>query len=226
MKKEIIACLMILFLVLACAPQTGTQQAMTEESVESQEAEDTSMTVQSMPEPAEEPALVETPEPEPVQPQEVVVEEAPPVLTIEQVMETLRNELRQIPLGSSRAVIAEDEQPLLITLSTDGVFGGTETQVTSEVRAEISDLARLFAGYSQVLVRVVGHTDSKGPELENFELSLQRAEAVSQILQQQGVPASQIEVQAFGERQPAVSNQTLAGREQNRRIEIFIIPLQ
>lgn len=71
-------------------------------------------------------------------------------------------------------------------------------------------------------IALEGHTDSVGSESYNMDLSQQRAEAVQQFLVQNGVNARNISVRGLGEAYPVASNNTEAGRLQNRRVEIII----
>jgi outer membrane protein OmpA-like peptidoglycan-associated protein len=67
---------------------------------------------------------------------------------------------------------------------------------------------------------VAGHTDSVGDAAYNQGLSERRADSVANYLVQSGVSASQLSVVGYGETQPIASNDTAAGRAQNRRVEI------
>jgi outer membrane protein OmpA-like peptidoglycan-associated protein len=71
-------------------------------------------------------------------------------------------------------------------------------------------------------VVIEGHTDSTGSSDYNLQLSESRAAAVERVLLQNGIPPEQIRVRGFGESAPVTSNETAAGRQQNRRVEIVI----
>ena len=73
-------------------------------------------------------------------------------------------------------------------------------------------------------MQVIGHTDSTGEAAYNLQLSQRRAQAVANILIAGGVPAQRIAAGGQGETQPVASNDTAAGRAQNRRVEIIIRP--
>jgi OOP family OmpA-OmpF porin len=77
-------------------------------------------------------------------------------------------------------------------------------------------------GANVVVVRVMGHTDSDGPEPYNMALSIRRAEAVRQYMVADGVAPSLIEVSGEGETKPVASNATAEGRAQNRRVDIIV----
>ena len=71
-------------------------------------------------------------------------------------------------------------------------------------------------------VKVIGHTDSEGSELSNMLLSLRRADAVADRLEDLGVEAGLLRVEAYGEEMPVGDNTTLDGRIANRRIEVVV----
>ena len=69
---------------------------------------------------------------------------------------------------------------------------------------------------------VIGHTDSRGPEPDNVKLSLNRAESVIAKLVELGVSKSQLNAKGLGSSKPVASNDDLAGRAKNRRIEFSV----
>ena len=72
-------------------------------------------------------------------------------------------------------------------------------------------------------VRILGFADSRGDKSYNRDLSKQRAEAVKNYLVTTNkMPADRVSTEAFGEEQPAASNATAAGRQENRRVEIAV----
>ncbi|HRD78835.1 MAG TPA: OmpA family protein, partial [Hyphomicrobiaceae bacterium] len=72
---------------------------------------------------------------------------------------------------------------------------------------------------------VYGHTDSTGSDEHNFDLSQRRALSVANYLAGQGVDSRRFAVTGFGKTRPIASNNTQAGRAQNRRVEIQLSPL-
>ena len=75
-------------------------------------------------------------------------------------------------------------------------------------------------------IKITGYTDSTGTDEYNQELSLERAEAVRQALTEEfGIDASRMELEGMGKADPIATNQTLEGREDNRRaVMISVIP--
>ena len=76
--------------------------------------------------------------------------------------------------------------------------------------------------YPGLKLEVEGHTDSVGSEEYNQELSENRAGAVRDFLVAQGVSRDSVTARGFGEAVPVASNDTAAGRQQNRRIELVV----
>ena len=70
-------------------------------------------------------------------------------------------------------------------------------------------------------VRIIGHTDASGTDAINNPLSMERAASTRDYLVARGVPISRIAIDGVGSRQPVASNDTAAGRAQNRRVEIY-----
>ena len=70
---------------------------------------------------------------------------------------------------------------------------------------------------------VEGHTDSTGTAEYNMWLSERRANAVkSMLIQKHGVPEAQLKSVGYGQTQPRADNATREGREENRRVEMYI----
>ena len=110
-----------------------------------------------------------------------------------------------------------------------GIYGLGETILFDEGKATIRTDAeanlKQIAGsidkrYNGGQIRVYGFTDAQGSAGSNKELAQQRADAVKAWMQSNGVDAGRISVNAIGEAQPTATNNTEAGRQQNRRVEI------
>ncbi len=89
--------------------------------------------------------------------------------------------------------------------------------------AQLDPVLRELANWAVVRqVTVIGHSDSEGSELSNMLLSIRRANAVADRLEDLGVEAGLLVVEAFGEEQPIGDNTSLEGRIANRRVEIVV----
>jgi outer membrane protein OmpA-like peptidoglycan-associated protein len=76
------------------------------------------------------------------------------------------------------------------------------------------------------MLEVAGHTDSIGSDAYNDQLSQRRAQAVASYLTSRGVNSQRLMTVGGGERYPVASNDTEAGRAQNRRVEISVMPVR
>lgn len=107
----------------------------------------------------------------------------------------------------------------------DVTFPVDSATISPAMRAVLDDVAASMIQYPNSLIDVMGHTDSTGSDQYNLELSRRRAESVANYLVSRGVARSRIETLGYGEQYPVGDNTTVAGREQNRRVEIRITPV-
>ncbi len=103
-------------------------------------------------------------------------------------------------------------------------FATARSEIAADFYPVLNSVAVVLEEYDKTLVVVAGHTDSDGAASYNQGLSEQRAQSVSRYLQSQGVAAVRLEPVGFGETQPIASNATAAGKQQNRRVEITLVP--
>ena len=122
-----------------------------------------------------------------------------------------------------------------VTFDSGILFSSGKSTLTSSSKASLSELANVLKNNNDCDVAIQGYTDNQGwknstPEQsaqKNQALSLDRAAAVSSYLQSLSVPASQIKsVDGFGQNNPVADNSTAAGREQNRRVEVYMYASQ
>ena len=115
-------------------------------------------------------------------------------------------------------------QTLNVTLPEGVLFATDSAAVSGPAQNDLYALARNLQQYPNSTVRVIGHTDSTGRAAYNMQLSQRRAQSVAGILTAGGVAAGRIATVGMGQTQPVASNDTTAGRAQNRRVEIVIRP--
>ncbi|CAM3412175.1 OmpA family protein [Halomonas lysinitropha] len=84
----------------------------------------------------------------------------------------------------------------------------------------LTGVAQKLRANENVRVRIEGHTDSRGSESYNQDLSQRRADSVADFLASQGVDHERMRTVGYGESQPVASNDTDAGRAENRRVEL------
>lgn len=117
-------------------------------------------------------------------------------------------------------------QELILTLPQDLLFATDSATLRPDLQADLRVIARNLVTYPRSDVIVVGHTDNVGSAAYNQALSERRAASVAQILRNEGVAQSRLQIIGRGLTQPIASNATAQGRQQNRRVEIFIRPHQ
>jgi outer membrane protein OmpA-like peptidoglycan-associated protein len=131
--------------------------------------------------------------------------------------------LRQ-QMGGSGVSIVNTGSQLIVTLPEAITFPVDSAQVRSGFIGSLNALARNLQQYPNTTVEVVGHTDSTGTASYNQQLSERRAFAVRSVLQNAGVSGRRLRAFGQGENNPIASNGSASGRQQNRRVEIYITP--
>ncbi|MBO4606651.1 MAG: OmpA family protein [Prevotella sp.] len=107
------------------------------------------------------------------------------------------------------------------------LFATGKYALNNASKTALTKFAEMLKAEPQLLIDIQGHTDSTGSDKVNNPLSQNRAQAVANYLVNCGVPASQFQnVSGFGSTQPIADNSTAAGRQQNRRVEIFMYASQ
>lgn len=109
-----------------------------------------------------------------------------------------------------------------ITFDSGILFDVGQADLRAEAQQNLSDLAESLQDYEGTDVLVFGHTDSTGGEELNQRLSEQRADAARTYLIGAGLEGERVSAVGRGESDPIASNETAAGRQENRRVEIAI----
>ncbi len=140
--------------------------------------------------------------------------------------ETAKNEAQavQSQLDSARQQLQDlqakqTERGMVVTLG-DVLFDTGRATLKPGAERALERLAQFLRTNPGTRIIVEGHTDSVGSEAYNEELSQRRAQAVTEALRARGVPAEQYQAKGLGKAYPVASNETPAGRQQNRRVEI------
>lgn len=111
------------------------------------------------------------------------------------------------------------DRGLVMTLS-DVLFDTGKATLKPGAKRDLDRLAQALKDNTNTRVKIEGYTDSVGSDSYNQELSERRAQAVADALQMRGVPGDRYEVEGLGKEYPVATNDTPAGRQQNRRVEI------
>ncbi len=110
----------------------------------------------------------------------------------------------------------------LIVNMSDVLFDTGKFSLRPEAREKLAKVAGIIEGHPGLILAVEGHTDSVGTDDYNQQLSEQRGGSVRDYLIAQGIAGSSVSSQGFGKTQPVATNDTAAGRQQNRRVELVI----
>ncbi len=102
-------------------------------------------------------------------------------------------------------------------------FDTNQATLTQAGRDIIDQNAETLKQWADAKIVITGHTDSRGSEKYNLDLSFHRAQAVRDYLISKGIPAHLLITRGLGEARPIADNNTAAGRSQNRRVEL--VPL-
>ena len=138
-------------------------------------------------------------------------------------MDEQERQLRQDMQGTGVDVQREGDT-IRLQAPESITFDTNSAEIKPQFRGALDQVAQSIRQYPNTVVRVEGHTDSTGSAAYNQNLSLNRAESVTSYLSRQGVEPSRMQAVGYGFSRPIATNDTPAGRAQNRRVEILILP--
>ncbi|MDR2099022.1 MAG: OmpA family protein [Rickettsiales bacterium] len=131
----------------------------------------------------------------------------------------LRRELQ----GTGVSVAKVGDQ-IILNMPGNITFKTGSADLSQSFFEVLDSVAKVMNKYDKTKIEVSGHTDNTGSRAGNMTLSYQRATAVAKYLQSQKVKASRFATEGYGPDYPVASNANAAGREQNRRVEIKLLP--
>lgn len=126
-------------------------------------------------------------------------------------------------LAGTGAQVSRGADSLAILVSGSRAFRTGSTTVDTRYVPTLAKVAQLLE-QDDSRVEIVGHTDAQGSATRNQLLSERRAASVAAYLRENGVAAGRLMSSGMGEQDPVATNETAAGREQNRRVEIIVTP--
>ena len=128
-------------------------------------------------------------------------------------------------LAGTGAEVERVGNELLVTLPSNVTFATDSAQIQSQFYPALNQVAATLNEYPQSYLDIIGHTDSTGTDEYNQALSERRAAAVANYFRSQGVLPQRLAAYGMGETEPVATNETPAGRQANRRVELRIVPL-
>jgi outer membrane protein OmpA-like peptidoglycan-associated protein len=132
-----------------------------------------------------------------------------------------KNLAQEIQAGQARVQKISD-QVVLVTMTSQTAFDTDSSSIKPGFNTTMNKLADVVVRYGKTTLTVVGHTDNVGSDAYNQRLSEQRALSVAQYLESRRVDGMRLATAGKGEMQPVQSNASEAGRQANRRVEIYV----
>lgn len=135
-------------------------------------------------------------------------------------MDKQAKEIEQDLEGASVERIGEG---IKITFNSGLLFDVDKATLRDVSKAELTKLGSILNKYEDTNILIEGHTDNTGSDEYNLELSRKRSQSVSNYLASLNVDPIRFTIMGYGESQPIASNETVEGRQQNRRVDIAIM---
>ena len=132
-----------------------------------------------------------------------------------------KNLAPEIQAGQARVQKLSD-QVVLVTMTSQTAFDTDSSAIKPGFHSTLDKLADVVVRYGKTTLTVVGHTDNVGSNAYNQQLSERRALSVAQFLESRRVNGMRLATAGKGETQAVASNASEAGRQANRRVEIYV----
>jgi outer membrane protein OmpA-like peptidoglycan-associated protein len=139
-------------------------------------------------------------------------------------LEAKQMALEKVTANTGIEVMRTKDNQLQVNVPSDFSFDTDKAEIKPDMRQVLDQFAHGLEAkaLSHMLIRIVGHADSRGPDAVNDPLSRARAQSVRDHLIALGIAPARIQIDGAGEHQPQVDNRTTYGRALNRRVEIFL----
>ncbi|ALN61942.1 ompA family protein [Lysobacter antibioticus] len=133
--------------------------------------------------------------------------------------------LRDRMAGTGVDVVRQGDN-ITLNMPSNITFAFNSASLDPQFYSVLDNVASTLTEYNQTIVEVAGHTDSIGTDAVNQRLSEQRAASVGNYLMSKGLVRDRFILTGAGKTRPIASNDTEAGRAQNRRVEITLVPVR
>lgn len=128
-------------------------------------------------------------------------------------------------LQSSGVRVQREGDNIRLIMPGNITFATNSAQISGGFYQTLDSINVVLKEYQKTAVKISGHTDSTGNAQNNQTLSEDRAESVRQYLVSGGLKAGRVQAIGYGSRRPIADNGSAGGREQNRRVELELLPL-
>ena len=122
----------------------------------------------------------------------------------------------------SKLMVKQTDRGIVVTLG-DVLFTSGKAALSPKADDKVDKLFAFMKKYENINVLVEGYTDSIGTVKKNLALSQERADAVKARLVAKGISPDRITTRGYGKKYPLASNDTIAGRKKNRRVEVLLL---
>ncbi|NNJ98303.1 MAG: OmpA family protein [Gammaproteobacteria bacterium] len=139
-------------------------------------------------------------------------------------MDSQEAKLRKQLRGSGVSVVRDGDKINLI-MPGNITFDTAKANIKTDFNDVLDSVAIVLEEFDKTIIAVAGHTDSTGSREYNQQLSEKRAGKVASYLKSHNIVEARFDVVGFGEDYPIADNSSTAGRAQNRRVELTLIPI-
>ncbi len=138
-------------------------------------------------------------------------------------MDKQKREL-EAAMENAKIEALNDGQAIRVTFDSGILFATGSANLNSASQTALRTFARNLVANGQTNIEIIGHTDNTGSDRVNDPLSVSRAKSVYNYLASQGVTSNRMTFAGKGSHEPIADNSTAAGRQENRRVEVYILP--
>ena len=139
-----------------------------------------------------------------------------------QKMQNQKVAMEQATRGTGVAVSQTTDNRLKLDIPSDVSFDSGRSTIKGNFGPILNQFASSLNQNPASTVSIIGHTDNTGSDAINNPLSVERANATRDYLVSRGVAGTRIGTDGHGSREPIADNSTQAGRDKNRRVEIYV----
>ncbi|MDX1443873.1 MAG: OmpA family protein [Gammaproteobacteria bacterium] len=139
-------------------------------------------------------------------------------------MDRQEAKLREQLEGTGVSVTREGDN-IILNMPGNITFQTDSDDLDADFLEVIESVSLVLKEYDKTVLKIAGHTDSRGSDSYNQQLSEERAKAVATALANDGVNPERMIVVGYGEARPIATNETAEGRQANRRVELTLEPI-
>ncbi|WP_026376863.1 OmpA family protein [Aestuariibacter salexigens] len=139
-------------------------------------------------------------------------------------MDNQEAELRE-ELADTGVKIVREGDVIRLQMPGNITFDTGQAMTATGFYLVLDDVATVLKKYDKTKLSIEGHTDSVGDAAYNQQLSMNRANSVADYLARSGIAFARLQTTGYGESKPIASNDDAMGRQQNRRVELSIVPV-